>query len=69
MDVCFLWVFVLPGRGLCDGLIPRPQESYRLWRVCLSVIEWKYKPSTPTVNKEVGEERVKKRISAQTLRA
>jgi hypothetical protein len=27
MDVCF----VLSGRGLCDGLITRPEESYRLW--------------------------------------
>jgi hypothetical protein len=25
--------FVLSGRGLCDGLITRPEESYRLWRV------------------------------------
>ena len=24
---------VLSGRGLCDGLITRPEESYRLWRV------------------------------------
>jgi len=24
---------VLSGRGLCDGLITRPGESYRLWRV------------------------------------
>jgi len=24
---------VLLGRGLCDGLITRPEESYRLWRV------------------------------------
>jgi hypothetical protein len=22
---------VSSGRGLCDGLIPRPEESYRLW--------------------------------------
>jgi hypothetical protein len=22
---------VLSGRGLCDELIPRPEESYRLW--------------------------------------
>jgi hypothetical protein len=29
MDVCF----VLSGRGLCDELITRPEESYRLWRV------------------------------------
>jgi hypothetical protein len=28
-----LWVFVLSGRGLCDGPIPRPEESYRLWCV------------------------------------
>jgi hypothetical protein len=27
---------VLSGRGLCDGLIPRPEESYR---VCVCVIE------------------------------
>jgi hypothetical protein len=26
-------VFVLSGRGLCDGPIPRPDESYRLWCV------------------------------------
>jgi hypothetical protein len=33
------WMFVcceccvLSGRRLCDGLITRPEESYRLWRV------------------------------------
>jgi hypothetical protein len=26
-------VFVVSGRGLCDGPIPRPEESYRLWCV------------------------------------
>jgi hypothetical protein len=26
-------VFVFSGRGLCDGPIPRPEESYRLWCV------------------------------------
>jgi hypothetical protein len=26
-------VFALSGRGLCDGLISRPEESYRLWCV------------------------------------
>jgi len=24
---------VFSGRGLCEGLITRPEESYRLWRV------------------------------------
>jgi hypothetical protein len=28
---CECWV--LSGRGLCDGLITRSEESYRLWRV------------------------------------
>jgi len=33
------WMFVccecrvLSGRGLCDGLITRPEESYWLWRI------------------------------------
>jgi hypothetical protein len=27
-------VFVLSGRGLCDGPIHRPEEPYRLWCVC-----------------------------------
>jgi hypothetical protein len=29
--------YVLSGRGLCDGLITRPEESYRVC-VCLRVI-------------------------------
>jgi hypothetical protein len=32
MDVCRKFC-VLSGRGLCDGLIIHPEESYRLWRV------------------------------------
>jgi hypothetical protein len=34
---CECWV--LSGRGLCDGLITRPGESYRLWRVVVCVKE------------------------------
>jgi hypothetical protein len=30
MDVCLLSVVCLSGRGLCDGLITRPEKSYRL---------------------------------------
>jgi len=30
---------VLSGRGLCDGLITRPEESYRLWRVVVCDLE------------------------------
>jgi len=49
---------VLSGRGICDGLITRPEESYRLWGVVLCDQEtskmrrlksatglWKYKHS------------------------
>jgi hypothetical protein len=30
---------VLSGTGLCDELIPRPEESYRLWRVVVCSLE------------------------------
>jgi hypothetical protein len=30
---------VLSGTGLCDELITRPGESYRLWRVVLCYLE------------------------------
>jgi len=29
----------LSGRGLCDELITRPEESYRLWRVVVYDLE------------------------------
>jgi hypothetical protein len=51
MDVCFLLVFVLSGVGLCDGPIPRPEKSYRLW--CVSECDQvKIKQTaTPTVSR------------------
>ena len=39
------WIFVccecrvLPGRGLCDELITRPEESYRMWSVVVCDLE------------------------------
>jgi len=30
---------VLSGRGLCDELITRPEEFYRLWRVVVCDLE------------------------------
>jgi len=33
---------VLSGRGLCDGLITRPVESYRMWRVVVCDQETSY---------------------------
>ena len=38
MFVCFECC-VLSGRGLCDGLITRPEESYRLWCVVVYDLE------------------------------
>jgi len=37
---------VLSGRGLCDDLITRPDESYRMWCVVVCDIEtsWKMRP-------------------------
>jgi hypothetical protein len=37
---------VLSGRSLCDELVTRPKESYRLWRVvvCDLVTSWKRRP-------------------------
>jgi hypothetical protein len=32
-------VVCLSGRGLCDGLITHPKESYRLW--CVTVCDLK----------------------------
>jgi len=37
-DVCCEYC-VLSGRGLCDELIIRPEESYRLWRVDVCDLE------------------------------
>jgi len=38
MSVCCDYC-VLSGRGLCDALITRPEESYRLWRVVVCDLE------------------------------
>jgi hypothetical protein len=38
MDVCLV-CYVLSGRGLCDGLITRPEESYRLCCVVVHDLE------------------------------
>ena len=37
MDVCLLCC--VSGRGLCDELITRPEESYRLWCVVVCDLE------------------------------
>jgi hypothetical protein len=38
---------VLSGRGLCDELITRPEESYRLWRVVVCDLETSKEAKSP----------------------
>ena len=40
---------VLSGRGLCDGLITRPEESYRLWPVVCDQETSKTRRLTPAI--------------------
>jgi len=61
---------VLSGRGLCDGLITRPGESYRLWRVLVCDQEtsktgrlkpatglWKYNHRVVTPRKQTNRQK------------
>jgi hypothetical protein len=48
-------VFVLSGRGLCEGPIPRPEESYRLW--CVSECDQVLIKTLDTCCKQVEEGR------------
>jgi len=45
MSVCCEYC-VLSGRGLCDELITRPEESYRMWCIVVCDLEtfWMRKP-------------------------
>jgi hypothetical protein len=49
----------LSGRGLCDGLIPRPEESYRLW--CVSECDQVKINNLDTYSEYVEEGRTTKR--------
>ena len=51
IDVCLLCC-VLPCRVLCDGLITRPEESYRLWCVAVCVIETPSMRSQTSINSD-----------------
>jgi hypothetical protein len=52
--------FVLSGRGLCDELITRSEDSYRLWRDVVCDLETSQKNEEPYPNKLllslIGEE-------------
>jgi len=55
---------VLSGRGLCDGLISRPEESYRLWCVVVCVLENIKNKDAMT---RVGSQRHKKKKSVNPV--
>jgi hypothetical protein len=54
-------VCVLSGRGLCDELITRPEESYRLW--CVFVCDLENLKNEEAMTR-VGSQRHKKKIRA-----
>jgi len=53
---------VLSGRGLCDGLITRPEEPYRLWCVVVCDLE------TSWMGRPLGGCRAKERKNCHSLR-
>jgi len=50
---------VLSGRGLCDELITRPEESYRLW--CVVVYDRENLVNEEAMTR-VGSQRHKKKL-------
>jgi len=56
---------VLSGRGLCDGLITRPEKSYRLWCVVVCYLETSRMRPRPALGRSAtggGGQRWKKSI-------
>ena len=50
---------MLSGRGLCDGLITRPEESYRLWCVVVCDLE---NPKNEEAMTRVAWQRSRKKV-------
>jgi len=50
---------VLSGRGLCDELITRPEESYRLWYVVMCDLEtWRMRKPWPALGRSATEKKI-----------
>jgi len=56
---------VLSGRGLCDELITRPEESYRLW--CVVVCDLENLKNEEALTR-IGSQRHKKKNKISSLR-
>jgi hypothetical protein len=53
---------VLSGRGLCDALIARPEESYQLWCVVVCDLETsRMRRSWPALGRSATEETERER--------
>jgi len=48
---------VLSGRGLCDELITRPEESYRLWCVVCDLETSRMKRPWPALGRSATEKK------------
>ena len=56
---------MLSGRGLCDELITRPEESYRLW--CVVVCDLETSRIGAPYTYDISSQRVKKQASKTSL--
>jgi hypothetical protein len=58
MDVCLLCLYVVlscVGRGLCDGLITRPEKSYRVSNCMCDHRNPEKGPCVPSLERKVKE--------------
>ena len=64
---------MLSGRGLCDALITRPEESYRMWRVVVCDLEssrmrpWPALCRSATGGGDSGLTRASSQLNAQII--
>ena len=53
---------MLSGRGLCDELITRPEESYRLW--CVVVCDLENLKNEEAMTRVESQRHLKKRVES-----
>jgi len=60
--------YVMSGRGLCDELITRPEESYRLWCVVVCDLETsKMRRPCPALGRSATENKRKTKTVTELL--
>jgi len=59
---------MLSGRGLCDELITRPEESYRLWYVVVCDLETsRMRRPWPALGRSAPKKKPRRRHSCQII--